>query len=65
MFEQLCLIKFKLPKKQEWSTLLVTKSYIEGDSNVQVFQLYRFLVFKITLEYYSQDSFGTNISICL
>lgn len=65
MFEQLCLIKFKLPENQEWSTLMMTKSYIEGDSSVQVPQLCSFLVFKIILEFYSRDSFGTKASICL
>lgn len=29
---------------------MMTRSYIEGDSIVQVPQLYSFLVFKITLE---------------
>lgn len=32
--EQLCLIKVKLPEIQEWSTLMMTKSHIEGDSSV-------------------------------
>lgn len=65
MLEQLCLVKVKLPEIQEWSTLMMTKSYIEGDNSVQEPQLHSFLVFKITLECDSQDSFGTKAPICL
>lgn len=65
MLEQLGLIKIKLLEIQEWSTLMMTKSYIEGDSGIQVPQFYGFLVFEITFEYYSQDCFGSTASICL